>query len=73
VVLGDSSERIFGTTKIENHWSAGWKYGGLNRDGPHRLMCLNVWPIGSDALRRCGLIGEGAALLVEVCYCGGGV
>ena len=29
--------------------------GGLNRFGPHRLMCLNAWPTGSGTIRRCGL------------------
>jgi len=26
--------------------------GGLKRFGPHRLMCLNAWPIGSGTIRR---------------------
>jgi hypothetical protein len=37
-------------------------YGGLNRNGPHRLMCLNTWPMGSDTIRRCGLVGESVSL-----------
>ena len=36
--------------------------GGLNRYGPHRLMCANAWPIGSGSIRRCGLV-EGSMLL----------
>lgn len=42
--------------------------GGLNRDGPHRLMCLNAWAIGSSTIRRhgpvgkCGLGGENVQL-----------
>ena len=40
--------------------------GGLNRFGLHRPVCLNVWPIGSDTIKRCGLVGE-------VCHCGGGL
>ena len=45
---------------------------GLNRFGPHRLMCLNAWPIKSDTNRGCGLIGEGVALEEKVCHCGCG-
>ena len=41
--------------------------GGLNRNDPHRLICMNVWPIGSNTIRRCGLDGVGVALLEEVC------
>ena len=29
---------------------------GLNRYGPHRLVCLNVWPLESGTIRRCGLV-----------------
>ena len=32
--------------------------------GPHRLMCLNAWPIGSGTIRRCGLVGVGVSLWV---------
>jgi hypothetical protein len=46
--------------------------GGLNRNGPHRLKCLNSWPTGNGTIRRCGLGGVGVALLEEVCHCGGG-
>jgi hypothetical protein len=35
----------------------GVECGGLNRFGPHRLMCLNAWPTGSSTIRRCGLVG----------------
>lgn len=30
-------------------------YGGLNRDGPHRLTCLKAWPTGGGTISRCGL------------------
>jgi hypothetical protein len=30
--------------------------GGLNRNGPYCLMCLNAWPTGNDTFRRCGLV-----------------
>lgn len=30
-----------------------------------------AWPMGSDTIRRCGIIGEGVALLEEVCVWGG--
>jgi hypothetical protein len=48
------------TCKQNTHW------GGLNRNGPHRLMCLNAWPIGSGIIRMCGLVGVGVALCVTV-------
>jgi hypothetical protein len=35
---------------------------GLNRFGPHRLMCLNVWPTGSDIVRSCGLVRGNVSL-----------
>ena len=38
------------------------KCGGLNRYDPHRLMCLNAWPVGSDTIRRCGLVGGSVSL-----------
>ena len=34
-----------------------------------RLMCLNAWPIGSDTIRRYGLVGIGVPLLEEGCHC----
>lgn len=37
--------------------------GGLNKNGPHRL-------IGNDTFRRCGPVGIGTALLEEM-YHGG--
>ena len=49
-----------------------WRVG-LTRYGPHRLMCLNVWPIGRGRIRRCGLVGVGVALLEEVYHSGGGL
>jgi hypothetical protein len=36
--------------------------GGLNKNVPHRLMCLNAWPIGSGTIRRCGLVGGSVSL-----------
>ena len=35
----------------------------LNRNGPHRLVCLNAWLIESGTIRRHGLVGIGVALL----------
>lgn len=46
---------------------------GLTRYDPHRLMCLNAWPIGSDTIRWCGLLRIGVALLEKVCHCGDGL
>ena len=43
----------------------------LDRYGPHRLMYLNAWPIGSTTIRKCGLVGVGVVLLQEVCHCWG--
>lgn len=37
--------------------------GGLNRNSTHRLMCLYVWPTGSDTFMKC-------ALLEKVGHCG---
>ena len=45
--------------------------GGLNGYGPHRLICLNAWPIRSGTIRRCGLVGVDVAL-EKLCHCGGG-
>ena len=43
----------------------------MNRNGPiDSLMCLNVWPIESHSIRRCGLVRVGVALLEKVCHCG---
>lgn len=36
-------------------------------------MCLNVWPIGSDTIRRCVLVRIGVSLLEEIYHCGGGL
>ena len=47
--------------------------GGLNRFGPHRLLCLNAWPTASDTMRRCDLVEVGVVLLEEVCHCGSGL
>jgi hypothetical protein len=43
-------------------------YGGLNRFGLHRLMCLNPWPIGSGTIRKYGLVGVEMDFLEEVCH-----
>jgi hypothetical protein len=32
--------------------------GGWNKNGPDRFICLNGWSIGSDIIRRCGLVGK---------------
>lgn len=37
--------------------------GVLDRKGPHRLMYLNAWPLGSDTIRRGGLVRVSVALL----------
>ena len=51
----------------------GVECGGLNRYGPHRLMCLNAWSIEHGSIRRCGLFFEvGVALMEELCHCGEG-
>jgi hypothetical protein len=42
---------------------------GLNRNGPHRRMCLNAWPLGNGTIRRGGLVRVGMALLEAVCHC----
>ena len=39
----------------------------------HRVMCLNVWRIGSGSIGNCDLVGVGIALLEEVCHHGGGL
>jgi len=44
---------------------------GLNRNDTHKVMCVNVWPIGKDTIRRHDLIWVGVALLEEVCHCEG--
>lgn len=43
----------------------GVECGGLNRFGPHRLMCLNAWPTGSGTIRRCVLVGVGVSLALK--------
>ena len=40
----------------------------FKRNGPHRLLCLNAWPIGSDIIRRCGIAGVDVSLLEELCH-----
>jgi hypothetical protein len=38
----------------------------LHRDlksfDPHSLMCLNVWPMESGTIRKCGMFAVGMAL-----------
>ena len=34
----------------------------LNRHGPHRLICLNVWPIRNGTTKRGNLVGVGGLL-----------
>ena len=46
-------------------------YDSLSRVGPHRFMCLNVWPMGRGIIGSCGLVGVGVAFLEEVCHCAG--
>lgn len=36
--------------------------GGLNRNGPHRLMSLNAGPMESGTISRCGHVGGNASL-----------
>ena len=45
--------------------------GGLNKYGPHRLRCLNAWPIRSGAIRMCGCVVVGVALLELMWLCWG--
>jgi hypothetical protein len=42
------------------------QHGGLNRNGPHRLICL---VLGREEVVLLG----GVDLLEEVCHCGGGL
>ena len=37
--------------------------GGLNRNSPQRLMCLNAWLIGNGTIRRCSFVGISLDLL----------
>ena len=46
------------------------EWNGLNRFGPHKLMCLKAWPTESDTIRRCGLVEVDVALWEEVCHWG---
>lgn len=46
-------------------------YDGWNKYIPHRLMCLDDWPIGNDTIRMCALVGVGVDLLEKVCHYGG--
>ena len=42
-------------------------FGGLNDNGPYRLICLNAWfPVGGTILEGLG----GVVLLEEVCHRG---
>ena len=44
------------------------KYDSLSSNGPHRLLGLNAWPVGSGGVRWHGLAGVGVTLLEEVCH-----
>ena len=46
--------------------------GALSRNGQHRLIYLNVWPIGNHIFRRYGLLEIGVVFLEKVCHCGAG-
>jgi hypothetical protein len=41
-----------------------------NRYGPHRLMCLNAWPMENGTIRRGDLIGGVVTLSEKMCYHG---
>lgn len=41
--------------------------GGLNRNDPHKFVCLNIWPIWNDPIRMYGLAGVDVTSLEEVC------
>jgi hypothetical protein len=53
-------------------WLSLWKQPVVLWIGmaPHRLLCLNAWPIGSGNIRKCGLAGIDVVLLEEVCHYG---
>lgn len=36
--------------------------GGSNRNSPHRLKCLNAWPVRSGTVRRHDLVGGSVPL-----------
>lgn len=36
-------------------------FGGLNDNGPYRLICLNAWWNYFRRIRRCGIIGGGVS------------
>lgn len=46
--------------------------GGLNRNGTHRCICLNVWSLGSstawEGLGSVAFVGVGVTLGEEVCH-----
>jgi hypothetical protein len=42
--------------------------GGLSRYSPHRLLCLNAWPIGSGTIKKCCLVEVGVTFLGEMCH-----
>lgn len=44
-------------------------YGGLNRIGHYSLMCLGVWSMGNDTIRRADLVEACVALLQKLCHC----
>jgi hypothetical protein len=44
-------------------------YGGLNRYGPHRPMCLDAWLMRNGTIRRCGLVGGSVTVEVGFLLC----
>lgn len=38
----------------------------MNRNGPHGLLGLKGWPIGSGTARRCGLVAVVVVMVVVV-------
>jgi hypothetical protein len=62
-------QRAWGLQFLAPTWQlTGVHKWGLNRDGPHRLMCLHAWSPESGSTRRSGLVRVGVALLEEVCH-----
>jgi hypothetical protein len=53
------------------------EYGGMEDIRPTWAISLwwfeDAWPMESGAVRRCGLVGIGVALLEVLCHCVGGL
>jgi hypothetical protein len=69
------------TISLQLSWLSGFYHlcfhdvpcGGLNENGPHRLIYLKAWSSGSGYLRkikRYAHVGVGVVLWVEVCHWG---